>query len=314
MTQVNKYHSISVTANERTRFLDLVSPSINNNSKNKMWETSCKMTHIRGKNKKHPGLYLAGVWTRNEQFECLSFQLSQSSVAVLTPDHPFTARGASTARGRRSRPKAWGPSKRTRGPCADARRGGSWRSREGPWGWDPRAWGRSTGGAGHGASTLWGRAYAGAGGFLVGLSVPRFREKGGSFCWWSVRHLRKHRQTFLYSMPLHCWGENVIKKRCKNVCIMSVPTQQVALLCEKNVRTGGERIGIELLAFCLESKNRAAQKIHSVHHLFFVDFNKWCKMSETHEQNPNHRICFLHLNVPLFKTVLFTFISYYLFV
>lgn len=133
--------------------------------------------------------YLAGVGPRNEQFQSLSLQLHQPSIAVLTPNHSLTPWRTPAARGRRPRPKTRGAAERPRWPSADPWGNGSWRSREGSrWG-DPRAWRRGAGGAGHGASTLRGRACAGAGGFLVGLAVPCVREKRCRFCWRCVRHL-----------------------------------------------------------------------------------------------------------------------------
>lgn len=138
--------------------------------------------------------YLAGVGSRNEQFQSLSFQLREPSIAVLTPYHSFTSRGASAAWGRRSGPKTRGATQRTGRFSPNPWRDGSRRSGEGAWRGDPWAWGRGARGAGHGAGSLRGRTCARAGRFLVSLSVPRVWKEGGRFGRGGVGHLRKRRK------------------------------------------------------------------------------------------------------------------------
>lgn len=133
--------------------------------------------------------YLAGVRSRDEEFQCLSFQLRQPSIAVLTPYPSFTTRRTSTARGRRSRPKTRGATKRTRWSCSNPWWDGPWRARERSRWRDSWAWWWGACGAGHGAGTLWCRTCAGACGFLIGLSAPCVREKWGRLGRRSVRHL-----------------------------------------------------------------------------------------------------------------------------
>lgn len=143
--------------------------------------------HIR----RQKSFYLAGIRSRDEQFQGLSFQLCQPSVAVLTPYPSFAARGTSAAWGRWSCPEAGGAAQGTRRFSPDPRRDGPRWSREGPWWGNSWAWGRGACGAWHGAGSLWGGTCTGAWGFLVGLSVPCVREEGGRFGWRSVRHLWK---------------------------------------------------------------------------------------------------------------------------
>lgn len=135
--------------------------------------------------------YLAGVGSRNEQFQSLSFQLCEPSIAVLTPDHSFTARRAPAAWGRRSSPKTRGAAQRAGRFSPNSWRDGPRRSREGPrWG-DPWAWGRGARGARHGAGSLWGRTCARAGGFIISFSVPCVWKERRRFGWGSIRHLGK---------------------------------------------------------------------------------------------------------------------------
>lgn len=140
------------------------------------------------------GFYLAGVGSRNEQFQSLSFQLRELSIAVLTPYHSFTSRGASTAWGRRSGPKTRGATQRTGRFSPNPWGDGSRRSGEGARRGDPWARGRGARGAGHGAGSLGGRTCAGAGRFLISLSVPRVWKEGGRFGWGGVGHLRNRRK------------------------------------------------------------------------------------------------------------------------
>lgn len=134
--------------------------------------------------------YLAGVGSRNEKFQSLSFQFCEPSIAVLTPYHSFTARWASTAWGRRPSPETRGAAQRAGRFSPNPWRDGSRRSREGArWG-DPRAWGRGACGARHGAGTLWSRTSARAGSFIVSFSVPRVWKERRRFGWGRIRHLR----------------------------------------------------------------------------------------------------------------------------
>lgn len=135
--------------------------------------------------------YLAGVGSGNEQFQSLSFQLCEPSIAVLTPDHSFTARRAPAAWGRWSSPKTRGAAQRAGRFSPNSWWDGSRRSREGPrWG-DPWAWGRGARGARHGAGSLWGRTCARAGGFIISFSVPCVWKERRRFGWGSIRHLGK---------------------------------------------------------------------------------------------------------------------------
>lgn len=138
--------------------------------------------------------YLAGIRSRDEQFQGLSFKFCQSCIAVLTPYPPFTARRASTAWCWRSCPKPRGAAQRTRrlspNPWGDGPR---W-SREGPrWG-DSGAWGWGTSGARHGACSFWHGTCTGAGGLLISFTAPCVREEGARFGWRCVRHLWAHKR------------------------------------------------------------------------------------------------------------------------
>lgn len=138
--------------------------------------------------------YLAGIRSRDEQFQGLSFKFCQSCVAVLTPYPPLAARRAPTARRWGSCPKTRGAAQRPRRLSPNPGRDGPRRSREGSWRGDSGAWGRGTSGARHGACSFWRGTCAGAGGLLVSFTAPCVRKEGARFGWRCVRHLLAHKR------------------------------------------------------------------------------------------------------------------------